>query len=73
METLICGFSGKLVNVCRKIEEPKPSKNKMRKAKRYGSKRKPRVGVTGYQFATQITHRARFGCNPETKLILQGC
>ena len=73
MEAIICGFSGKLVNVHRDIEEPKPSKNKMRKAKRYGSKRKAKKGVTGWQYATQITHRARYGCNPETKLILQGC
>ena len=26
-------------------------------------------GVTGYQYATQITHRARFGANPELKVI----
>ena len=31
MEAIICGFSGKLVNVHRNIEEPKPSKNQIRK------------------------------------------
>jgi hypothetical protein len=26
-------------------------------------------GITGWQYATQLTHRARFGCNPETKVM----
>lgn len=70
--TAIDPLTGKLVNIY------KQSKNAKRKAERYGdanpkAERKPRKGVTGWQYATQITHRARFGCNPETKLILQGC
>ena len=45
----------------------------MRKAKRYGKRTKTQIlGVTGYQYACIETHRARFGANPELKLILAG-
>ena len=69
--TAINPLTGELVNIY------KQSKNAKRKADRYGdakpkAKRKAKKGVTGWQYTTQITHRARYGCNPETKLILQG-
>ena len=51
----------------------KLSKNQKRKAKRYSEKTKTKVlGITAYQYACIETHRARFGANPELKLILQG-
>ena len=51
----------------------KLSKNQKRKAKRYSEKTKTKVlGITAYQYACVETHRARFGVNPELKLILQG-
>jgi len=51
----------------------KLSKNQKRKAKRYSEKIKTKVlGITAYQYACVETHRARFGVNPELKLILQG-
>ena len=51
----------------------KLSKNQKRKAKRYSEKTKTKVlGITAYQYACVETHRARFGANPELKLILQG-
>lgn len=54
-------------------EVKKLSKNAKRKAKRYGKKSKTKVlGITSYQYACIETHRARFGANPELKLILQG-
>ena len=66
------GYDEKLIHV----EAEKVSKNAKRKAKRYGTKIKvkteKRKAVTGWQYATQMTHRARFGCNPETLLINKG-
>jgi len=54
-------------------EVKKLSKNAKRKAKRYGKKSKTKVlGITSYQYACIETHRARYGANPELKLILQG-
>ena len=54
-------------------EIKKLSKNAKRKAKRYGKKSKTKVlGITSYQYACIETHRARYGANPELKLILQG-
>ena len=51
----------------------KLSKNQKRKAERYSEKTKTKVlGITAYQYACVETHRARFGVNPELKLILQG-
>jgi hypothetical protein len=51
----------------------KLSKNQKRKAKRYSEKIKTKVlGITAYQYACVETHRARFGANPELKLILAG-
>jgi putative salt-induced outer membrane protein YdiY len=51
----------------------KLSKNQKRKAKRYSEKTKTKVlGITAYQYACVETHRARFGANPELKLILAG-
>jgi len=48
----------------------KLSKNAKRKAKRYGKKSKTKVlGITAYQYACIETHRARYGANPETKVI----
>ena len=31
-------------------------------------KQEKRKAITGYQFSTQITHRARFGANPYLKV-----
>ena len=54
-------------------EVKKLSKNAKRKAKRYGKKSKTKVlGITSYQYACIETNRARYGVNPELKLILQG-
>ena len=51
----------------------KLSKNQKRKAERYSEKTKTKVlGITAYQYACIETHRARFGANPELKLMLQG-
>ena len=48
----------------------KLSKNAKRKAKRYGKKSKTKVlGITAYQYACIETHRARYGANPELKVI----
>lgn len=55
------------------VKVKKLSKNAKRKAKRYGKKSKTKVlGITSYQYACIETHRARYGANPELKLILQG-
>ena len=55
------------------VKVKKLSKNAKRKAKRYGKKSKTKVlGITSYQYACIETHRARFGANPELKLILKG-
>lgn len=52
------------------IKVKKLSKNAKRKAKRYGKKSKTKVlGVTAYQYACIETHRARYGANPELKVI----
>ena len=54
-------------------EVKKLSKNAKRKAKRYGKPTKTQIlGITGYQYGCIETHRARFGANPELKLILAG-
>jgi len=51
-------------------EIKKLSKNAKRKAKRYGKKSKTKfLGITSYQYACIETHRARYGANPELKVI----
>jgi|TARA_R110002167_G_scaffold61802_1_gene174622 hypothetical protein len=49
------------------------SKQKMKQFKEFSKFNNTKVwrkgGVTGYQYSTQITHRARFGANPELKVI----
>ena len=51
-------------------EVKKLSKNAKRKAKRYGKKSKTKfLGITSYQYACIETHRARYGANPELKVI----
>jgi hypothetical protein len=48
----------------------KLSKNQKRKSKRYSEKTKTKVlGITAYQYACVETHRARYGANPELKVI----
>lgn len=73
-KAVINPLSGKIEYRFIKDSEKKLSKNKKRKAERYGNakpkaKRKAKKGITGWQYATQLTHRARFGCNPETKVM----
>ena len=52
------------------VKVEKLSKNAKRKAKRYGKRTKTQIlGVTGYQYACIETHRARYGANPELKVI----
>ena len=51
-------------------EVKKLSKNAKRKAKRYGKKSKTKfLGITSYQYACIETNRARYGANPELKVI----
>ena len=52
------------------VKIKKLSKNAKRKAKRYGKKSKTKVlGITAHQYACVLTHRARYGANPELKVI----
>ena len=70
------------VNQCYKIvfvnkEEPKTKKPKRFRGKNKVSnfkdkqrvKQEEKKAITGWQFSTQITHRARFGANPYLKVV----
>jgi|TARA_R110002126_G_scaffold15780_1_gene64265 hypothetical protein len=52
---------------------PKQKVKQLREFKEFSKFNNTKVwrkgGVTGWQYATQITTRARFGANPETKAI----
>jgi len=71
LKEFINPLNGKIEYRFIKDDAKKLSKNAKRKAKRYAKKVKHSKvkGITCYQFATQITHRARYGCNPETKVM----
>tara|TARA_R110000751_G_scaffold20239_1_gene59574 strand:- start:174 stop:401 length:228 start_codon:yes stop_codon:yes gene_type:complete len=75
MKTIINGMTGNIENVYSNEPKKELSKNQKRKAKRYGKKSKiiKVLGITAYQYACVETHRARFGVNPELKLIITGC
>ena len=57
-------------------EEKKPTKNKRYRGKnkisnfqdKVRAKREDRKGITAYQYACVITHRARFGADPFLKV-----
>jgi len=71
LKEFINPLNGKIEYRFIKDDEKKLSKNAKRKAKRYAKKVKHSKvkGITGWQYATQITHRARYGCNPELKIM----
>jgi len=71
-EKRICGLTGKLINVPIKDSPKKLSKNRIKKNKYKAQKRAKRKAITAYQFSAILTHRSRFGCNPETKWIMAG-